>query len=303
MRVLVTGATGLVGTALMKKLDDVVVLTRDPAKAGKKFPNAKIFKWDPMSGPPEAEAFDGVDAVVNLAGEPIADKAWSGKRKQLIRNSRVIGTRNLILGMVPLISRPRVLVTASATGWYGNRGNERLYESSDPGRGFLADVCKEWEEAGIQAVNLGIRVVRLRIGMIVSGQGGALERMVRQFENGFGFKLGSGRQWVPWIHIDDVVGLILHSINSPRMEGPVNAVAPRPKTNKEIARVLGLVLGRPARFRVPAPLLRIFLGQMSFVLTSSQLVIPSMAEAAGYVFKYPAIETAIRDAIQSIDKD
>ncbi|HEY5283931.1 MAG TPA: TIGR01777 family oxidoreductase, partial [Polyangia bacterium] len=199
MRTLVTGATGLIGRALIGRLDSAVVLTRDPARARVASPSVTVHAWSPEVGPPPAETFDGADVVFHLAGEPVAEGRWTTDKKRRIRDSRVLGTRNLVAGIAALEKRPRVLVSASAVGYYGDRGDEELVESSAAGRGFLAEVCAAWEHEAQAAEALGLRVVCARLGLVLAHGGGALARMLPAFRLGAGGKLGNGRQWMPWI--------------------------------------------------------------------------------------------------------
>jgi uncharacterized protein (TIGR01777 family) len=294
-KTLVTGATGLVGSALVPRLGPVVVLGRDAMAVRARFPEPEVFSWSPEAGPPEAAAFAGVEAVVHLAGEPIAAGRWTEERKRLIRDSRVLGTRRLVEAMAGLPRRPRVLVCASAVGIYGERGDEELDESSAPGSGFLAEVCRDWEEEAQKAASLGMRVVCVRNGVVLSERGGALARMLPAYRLGAGGKLGSGRQWMSWIHLDDVVGVFLRARDDPSLAGPVNAVAPAPVTNAEFARSLGQALHRPAFLRVPRFALRAAFGEMSEVLTGSQRVLPRALLRAGYAFRYPDLRAALEE--------
>lgn len=296
MRILITGATGLIGTHLMQRLQDVAVLSRSPGRVTSRLPWVRAFKWDPLGGPPPAAAFDGVDVIVNLAGEPIADGQWTAKKKRSIKDSRVIGTRNLVAGIRNLNTKPPVIISGSAVGIYGDRGQERLDETSNPGTGFLAEVCQEWENAAAEASTMGIRVVRIRTGLVLADNGGALERIMKPFRFGLGGHFGSGKQWMPWIHVKDVVGLLIHAATTPAVEGPMNAVSPYPATNIEFTRQLGLVLGRPALFAVPSPILRLALGEMSTILIASQRVSPTVAQRTGYRWEYPYLDQALRES-------
>ncbi len=297
MRALITGATGFVGRRLMAQIAEPVVLSRDPQQARGKLDRATLHYWDPLSAAPPADAFAGVDVVFHLAGEPVGEGRWSAAKKQRIRDSRVIGTRNLVKGMQALDERPRVLVAASAIGYYGSRGDEVLDESSPPASDFLAEVCREWEAEARAAEQLGVRVVSTRFG-IVLGEGGALAKMLLPFKLGLGGRLGSGRQWMSWIHIDDVVGILLAAAESDQYRGPVNAVSPDPVTNREFTRVLAGVLHRPALFPVPALALRMAVGGFSEVLLGSQRVLPKVAQRAGYDFRYPSLADALRAVVE-----
>lgn len=297
MRVLVTGATGFVGTRLLRSLDHPVILTRSPIVAGIEGPGGTAHRWTPMGAAPPPEACAGVGAVVHLAGEPVAEGRWSPEKKARIRDSRVTGTRNIVRMIERAPERPRVLVCASAVGYYGDRGDEVLDEASPPGADFLSEVCRAWEEAAGEARVLGVRVVPLRIGIVLGPGGGALSKMLPPFRFGVGGRLAGGRQWMPWVHIDDVVGLILHAIGNEGVSGPVNAVAPSPVTNADFTKTLARVLRRPAIFPVPGFALKVALGEFAQVLLASQRVTPRAALASGYAFRHPALEGALREAV------
>jgi uncharacterized protein (TIGR01777 family) len=294
VKALVTGATGFIGRHLLPWLKWPAVLTRNPERAGTALANVEIHRWEPETGPPPAEAFRGVDTVFHLAGESVAAGRWSATRKQRIRDSRVLGTRHLVAALAALKERPAVLVSASAIGYYGDRGDEALDEDALPGNDFLAGVCKEWEAEANQAAELGIRVVTPRIGIVLGKGGGALEKMLTPFRLGLGGRLGSGRQWMSWIHIDDLIGLLLYA--GPRhISGPMNAVAPNPVTNREFTRELAGALRRPAVFPVPEFALKLAFGEMAGVLLSSQRVVPAVAQRTGYRFQYPRLADALRE--------
>jgi uncharacterized protein (TIGR01777 family) len=299
MRTLITGATGLVGRALLPRLESAVVLTRDPVRAGGRLGPVEAQAWNPESGPPPLAALRHVDVVFNLAGEPVAGGRWTAERRRRIRDSRVLGTCHLVAAIAELERRPRVLVSASAVGYYGDRGDEELDEGSAVGRGFLARVCADWEREALAATRLGLRVVCLRTGIVLAPGGGALARMLKPFRMGLGGPLGSGRQWMPWVHIEDLVGLLLHAGRSDRLSGPMNGVGPRPSTNTEFARALGRALHRPAVLPVPRWLLRAAFGQMSEILTASQRVFPRVAQRSGYVFKHAELDCALAAALAS----
>jgi uncharacterized protein (TIGR01777 family) len=297
VRTLITGATGLVGRALLPRLESAVVLTRDPARAGARLGPVEAQAWNPESGPPPLAALRDVDVVFNLAGEPVAEGRWTAERRRRIRDSRLLGTRHLVAAIAELERRPRVLVSASAVGYYGDRGDEELDEGSAVGRGFLAEVCAEWEREALAAMRLGLRVVCLRTGIVLAPGGGALARMLTPFRMGLGGPLGSGRQWMPWVHIEDLVGLLLHAGQNDRLSGPMNGVGPRPSTNAEFARAFGRALHRPAVLPVPRWLLRAAFGQMSEILTASQRVFPRVAQRSGYVFKHAELDRALAAAL------
>jgi uncharacterized protein (TIGR01777 family) len=297
LTVAVTGASGLVGSGLAPALASaghrVVRLVRGAGAASA--PGESVARWDPDSGALEGSALAGVDAVVHLAGESIAGGRWTEPKKRRIRSSRVDATRRLAGALARLERPPRVLVSASAIGYYGDRGSEILREDSAPGTGFLAEVCREWEAATEPAARAGIRVVRLRIGMVLSRRGGALAAMLTPFRLGAGGPVGSGAQWVSWIALDDLVRAILHALATDSLAGAVNAVAPEPVTNRALARTLGRVLRRPALLPLPAFAARLLLGQMADeLLLASARVEPARLRAGGFAFHLTPLETALR---------
>ncbi len=303
MRVAVSGATGLIGSELVRALrargDQVIALTRNIERARGTLPDGVEFaEWaDPESGPAPASAFDGADAVVHLLGEAIAQR-WTDETKRKIRDSRVLGTRNLIAGIkaAPEARRPKVLVSQSATGYYGPRDDARLDESASPGHDFLADVTAAWEHEALQAPD-GIRVALPRTGVVLSPSGGALAKMLPPFRLGVGGPVAGGKQYVPWIHLDDVVGGLLRCIDDPELAGPVNLTAPAPATNRELSQALGRVLHRPAIFPVPALAVQLLYGEMSSVVTTGQRAVPSRLTDIGYTFEHPELEGALRDVL------
>ncbi len=302
MRILVTGATGFLGTRLCQALQEaghtLVALSRDPASAKQRMPMVdQVFPWAPIQSLPPAEAFDGVEAVIHLAGETVAGR-WTPAKKQLIHDSRVLGTRHLVEAMKELKTPPKVLISASAIGYYGHRDDEALTEESPPGSDFLAQVCRAWEEEALKAEELSLRVVRLRIGIVLGPGGGALSAMQPLFQLGLGGPLGSGRQWWSWVHRDDVVGLMEHALLDSHLSGPVNATAPQPLPQREFARTLGRVLQRPAFLPAPAFALKLVLGAFSGELLSSRRVLPQRAQEIGYSFRFPELEPALRAALQ-----
>ena len=295
--VAVTGASGLVGSALVTGLTSaghrVVRVVRGAGAAS--VAGQRLARWDPESGALEPSALAGADAVVHLAGESVAGGRWTEAKKRRIRSSRVDVTRRLAEALLRLERPPRLLVSASAVGYYGDRGSEILREDSSPGPGFLAEVCREWEAATDPAARAGIRVVRLRIGMVLSRRGGALGAMLTPFRLGAGGPVGSGVQWVSWIAIDDLVGAILHALATESLAGPVNAVAPEPVTNRELARTLGRVLRRPALLPLPAVAARLLFGQMADeLLLASARVEPARLRATGFTFRHARLEDALR---------
>jgi uncharacterized protein (TIGR01777 family) len=298
MRTLVTGATGLIGRGLIERLESAVVLSRDPADARRRLGAVEAHPWSAEAGPPPAAALRGAEVVFNLAGEPVAEGRWTAERKRRIRDSRVLGTRHLVAGLAAEESRPRVLVSASAVGFYGDRGDEELDETSSAGQGFLAEVCAEWEREALEAERLGIRVVCARIGIVLAHGGGAMAKMITPFRLGAGGRLGSGKQWMPWVHLDDVVGILMHASRDARIRGAVNAVGPGPVTNADFTRALGRALHRPAVLPVPSLALRVAFGDMSEILVASQRVFPRAAERTGYAFAHPELGGALAAALR-----
>jgi uncharacterized protein (TIGR01777 family) len=291
MHIAVTGASGLVGTALVPMLtmggDQVTRLVRRQAGAGE-------APWDP-AGTFDATPLAGIDAVVHLAGENIAAARWSTKVKGRIRTSRVQGTHVLCKALAQMPTPPKMLIAASAIGFYGDRGDETLTEASAVGTGFLAEVVRDWEAAAQPARDAGIRVVNLRIGVILSPKGGALAKMLLPFKLGAGGRVGSGQQYWSWISIDDVAGTIQHALKADSLSGPVNAVAPNPVTNAEFTKTLGRVLNRPTIVPMPAFAARLALGEMADeLLLSSTRVMPDMLNRSGYDFRQPTLEPALR---------
>lgn len=300
MKILITGATGLIGRALCHALTEdghaIVGVSRSSGKpAG--LDVAGMYQWDSQAGPPPDAALDQVDAVINLAGEPIAAKRWSDQQKKSIRDSRIATTRNLVDGMRRAKRQPQVFVSSSAVGYYGDRGDERLQETSPPGRGFMSDLCVEWEREATPASELGVRVVLVRTGVVFSADGGALDKILPPFKLGVGGRLGSGKQWFPWIHIDDIVGIFKHALQTVQVTGPINGAAPQGATNAEFTRELGRALHRPVFLPVPEFALRALMGEMANVLFDSQRVIPSAALASGYEFRHPQLGPALSDVL------
>lgn len=252
--------------------------------------------WNALGGGFPAEALTDADAIVHLAGEPIAQR-WTPEAKRRIRSSRVEGTQQLVQALASLERRPAVLICASAVGFYGLRGDEVLAESSPPGEGFLPELCVEWEKAAGLAEALGVRVVSIRTGVALGTEGGALAKMLGPFRWGLGGRLGSGRQWMSWIHVADLVRLIRFALAHDELHGPVNAVSPHPVTNAEFTEALGAVLRRPVIFPVPAAALQVLFGEMAEVLLGSQRVLPKAAESAGFGFEYPRLDAALKQLL------
>ncbi len=293
MKILVTGATGLVGTEVVALLGsaghEVFRLTRKPPK------EANDLRWNPDAGEIPKARLEGLDAVVHLAGENIAEARWSPEVKERIRKSRVQGTKLLCETLAQLQSPPKTLICASAIGFYGNRGDEVLTEASPPGTGFLPDLCREWEAAAEPARQKGIRVVHLRIGVVLSPKGGALAKMLTPFKLGLGGVIGNGRQYWSWIAVDDVAGAVLHALSHAEIAGPVNVVSPNPTTNYDFTKTLGGVLHRPTIFPMPAFAARLALGEMADdLLLGSNRVVPERLQQTGYPFRCPTLEFALR---------
>jgi uncharacterized protein len=291
MRVLLTGGTGWIGDAVARALrhagHDVTIVSRQPGRVP-----AKAIPWDGLGA-----AMPETDAIVNLAGDPIAGGRWTAERKAAIRASRVEGTHAIVDAIGAASSRPKVLVNASAVGWYGPRGDEELDETAPPGGGFLASVCRAWEAAALGAAAHGVRTVALRIGVVLGPNGGALGRMLVPFRACLGGRLGSGRQWMSWVHRDDVVGLVLAALASDAYAGPVNATAPTPVRNRDFTAALARAVHRPALLPVPALVLRLALGEMAEMLLTGQRVLPKAAAGAGYEFRHPDVAEALAASI------
>lgn len=297
MRVAVSGASGLVGSALMPVLTSAGHEVRPMVRPGGNRAPGSIA-WDPEASSLELAALEGVDAVVHLAGESIASR-WTDDRKRRIRESRVKGTRLVAESIARLATRPSVLVCASAVGVYGPRGSEPLDETAASGTGFLAEICRAWESAADPARAANIRVVHTRFGMILSDKGGALAKMLTPFKLGVAGKVGSGDQYMSWIALDDVVGAIQHALGTTDLSGPVNTVAPTPVTNLEFTKTLGRVLSRPTVLPMPAFAARLLFGEMAQeLLLSGQRAVPARLLAAGFRFRHPELEEALRSLLR-----
>ncbi|HVO81462.1 MAG TPA: TIGR01777 family oxidoreductase [Terriglobales bacterium] len=295
MRILVSGVSGPIGAALLPSLQSrghrVTRLVR-----GRPVGEAQI-SWDPARSL-APESVSGFEAVIHLAGETVVGR-WTAAKKARIRDSRVLGTRRLAQALAQASSRPRVLITASAVGYYGDRGDEILREDSPPGQGFLPEVCREWEAATKPAAAAGIRTAQVRIGLVLSPVGGALQKMLTPFKLGLGGNMGNGRQWWSWIDVEDLVGAIRHILENDRLAGPVNAVAPNPVTNAEFTKTLARVLSRPAIFPMPAFAARLAFGQMADeLLLASQRVEPCKLLAVGYAFRHSDLRAALSNLRQ-----
>ncbi len=295
MKVAISGVSGLVGTALRSSLTsdghDVIALSRRPS-----LPPLETITWDVENGRVDASGLEGVDAVVHLAGEPVAQR-WNDPVKKAIRQSRVGSTRLLIEGLRSLKNPPKLLVSASAVGFYGNGGDAQLDESSPAGEGFLPDVCQEWEKTTMEALGLGIRAACVRIGIVLSTRGGALGKMLLPFKLGVGGPLGNGAQWMPWVHIDDIVGAFRFVISNDDLVGAVNGTTPNPVTNADFSKALGQALHRPAFLPVPSFGLKILFGEMSQILLEGQRAQPKKLLNTGYEFKYPHLPEALEDIL------
>ncbi len=292
MNVVVTGSSGLIGSALIPAL---IAGGHTVRRLVRRSPAEGDAQWDPVAGVLGPGALKGADAVVHLAGEGIVAGRWNAAKKARIRDSRVRGTLLLARSIATLDPKPKVFVSASGVGFYGDRGDELVDEGTGPGSGFLADVCKEWEAATRPASDAGVHVVNVRLGVVLSRRGGALPKMLRPFRVGVGGPIGTGRQYTSWIAIDDVVGAIEHLLRAENVTGPVNLVAPDPVTNGEFTKTLGRVLRRPTVLPVPAWALRLLLGEVADeVLLASTRVKPSRLLDAGYHFRHPRLEAALR---------
>jgi len=303
MKILVTGSSGLVGTALVSALarggHTVCRLVRPQSAGGEAAKEGFAVSWNPATGE-LGGAGVGADAVVNLAGASIADGRWTAQRKALLRSSRIDTTRALVGALTKMNARPSVLVSASAIGYYGDRGDETLTEDSKRGGNFLAGLAQEWEAEALKAEALGIRVVLGRFGIILAREGGALPKMMLPFKIGLGGKLGSGRQWMSWVTLEDVVGILRFAIENPPVRGAINIVSPQPLQNLEFTKVLAEAMRRPALFPAPTFALRLALGEMAdALLLSSQRVLPRAIEKLGYRFLHADLPTALKSLVKT----
>jgi uncharacterized protein (TIGR01777 family) len=301
MKVIVTGSTGLIGHALVRSLladgHGVTRLVRGAAQAFRA-PGTAAVHWEPEQGIIDAKELEGHDAAVHLAGEPIGEGRWTDEKKRRILDSRVRGTRLLAETLGRLNDRPQTLVSTSAVGFYGDRGAEVLREESASGEDFLSEVCREWEKATLDASQAGIRVVHLRIGVVLSGDGGALPKLLTPFKLGVGGRVGNGEQYMSWIALEDVIRVVKHALGNEQLRGPVNTVAPNAVTNEEFTKTLGRVLGRPTFFPVPKFAARLAFGEMAdALLLSSARVVPTRLQETGYQFAYPELEGGLRHVL------
>jgi uncharacterized protein (TIGR01777 family) len=304
MRVIVTGASGLIGSALVAELREhgaeVTVLSRNPSRARDAL-GVEAVGWDPLSEPAPAQALAGADAVVHLAGENVAQR-WSERAKRAIRESRIVGTRNLLAGLevvgdVGGGQRPRTLISGSAVGYYGARGEEPLDEDAAPGSDFLSETCVVWEAEAQKASALGMRVVLVRTGVVLNRDGGALKKMLPPFQLGVGGPVAGGEQYMSWIHREDLVGMIRAALDDERWSGPINATAPEPVTNREFSHALGRALHRPSLVPVPGFALGLLYGEMAEIVTAGARVMPAKPLVLGYDFRHPELDEALRSAL------
>ena len=295
MKVTITGASGLIGSRLVERLrargDEVTTLSRSPSSPG-------AVRWMPEQEPAPVEALSGHDAVIHLAGENVAQR-WSDDAKHRIRASRELGTRNLVAGIEAAEERPRVLVSSSAVGYYGPHGDERLDEDTPPGDDFLAEICVIWEREAERAAELGLRVVCVRTGVVLAKGGGALEKMLPFFKLGVGGPVAGGDQYMPWIHVDDVIGIYLAALDGDAWSGAVNASAPTPVTNKAFSKALGRALHRPAFAPVPGLAVHVLYGEMAEIVTKGQNAVPRRTTELGYRHAHTDLDEALRSALRS----
>lgn len=297
MNFLLTGATGFIGKRLIARLQQrghrVSLFTRRVEQREDR--TVGQYFWD-MKRPAPAEPFRDADVVIHLAGEPVAQR-WSDDAKRRIRDSRVLGTRHLIEGMARAERRPAALISSSASGYYGDCGDEPLTEASLPGAGFLPEVCQAWESEAARAKSLGVRVAAIRTGIVLGRGGGALEKMLLPFKLGLGGRLGDGRQWMSWIHLDDLVEMYVFAAENARLEGPLNGVAPEPVRNIGFTKELAYAVRRPAIFPVPRFALQAMFGEMSRILLESQRIVPEGPARAGFEWRFPRLPDALQDVV------
>jgi uncharacterized protein (TIGR01777 family) len=303
MNIIIAGGSGFIGSALVNVLQgdghDITVLARNERSANEKLGGkARVLPWDGEFVGAWAEAMNGTDVVVNLAGESIGDGRWSGARKEKILQSRLKATRAIVDAIIKAEKKPSLLINASAVGFYGNVPSGDVDESHAPGDDFLANVCKEWELEARRAESTGVRVALIRTGIVLSKNGGALPRMLAPFKFFIGGKIGTGSQWMPWIHLEDHLGIIKYIIGRQSVSGAVNLSAPEPATMKEFARTLGKAMHRPSLFPVPGFVLKVMLGKMSSLVLEGQRAVPKKILAAGYIFKFPQLDAALRDVLK-----
>ncbi len=306
MRVFITGGTGLIGGRLVEHLvqrgERPVVLSRDRARAAARFgpqvgPQVELVEGDPTADGDWTSSIEAANAVVHLAGENIFARRWNADFKALIHDSRVQSTRRIVAAIGRAATKPSVLVNASAIGFYGPSGDEELTEAAGAGSDFLAQSCTEWESAAREVESAGVRLVIVRVGVVLSTRAGALAKMLTPFKLGVGGPVGSGRQWMSWVHLDDIVGIIMHAIDHDHVRGVLNGTAPGAVTNKQFSKALGRALGRPAIFPVPVFMLRLRFGEVADVISTGQHVVPARTLEAGYQFRYPDIDGALGELL------
>lgn len=302
MKVAITGGTGLIGTQLTKDLLDKkhepVILSRNPQRPSGSTPALHVREWSPNGRDKHHHALEDVDAVVSLAGEPIYSGRWNDAKKKRIKDSRVNGIRMIVETLDRMDRKPEVLICGSAVGYYGSRGNDRLKESEGPGNDFLAQVCRDQEKAADAAAQLGVRVVKLRTGIVLSASGGALSKLLPPFQFGLGGRLGNGKQWFPWIHEKDISGIILHSLENSAVSGAVNASSPGILSNRDFTKILAQTLGKPALFAIPPVALRMIFGEMATILFSSIRTSADKILGLGYSFQFREIDAALRSCVE-----
>jgi hypothetical protein len=301
-KVIITGASGLIGRQLFKELlnrgDEITIFARDPASAKQQLPGAKDYvKWDYLELDPWQKMVDGKNAIIHLAGANISGKRWTEKYKKEILESRIISTQNLIKAIGNSNNKPECFIISSAVGYYGDAGNETLTEASPSGNDFLSKVCTKWELESHKVDELGIRRVNVRTGVVISADGGALKKMLLPFKFFVGGPLGNGKQWFPWLHIDDIIRIYLFALDNPNIQGPLNAVSPGLITMKNFAENIGEVLHRPSIFSVPKIILKIIIGETAEPILASQRVIPEKLLQSGFKFKFENIENALTDLL------
>ena len=296
MKALVTGSTGFVGTHLMRRLDQPIAVGRSLEKIRQRFGDVEMRLWDPDRSV-EPSLLAGVDTVFHLVGESVFNGRWNAAKKEKIRTSRVDSTRRLVDGIASCAHPPKTLICSSAIGFYGDRGAEKLTEGAAPGHDFLAGVCEAWEDEALRAQRFGVRVVCVRTGVVLGRGGGALAQMLPLFRMGLGGRLGNGHQYMSWVHIDDLVGIMLYAARQAEINGPVNGVAPEPVTNRAFTVTLARVLHRPAFFPIPRFILKLILGEFATVLLSSQRVLPEKISQAGYRFIFAELKDGLDDLL------
>ncbi len=301
MKLAIAGGTGFVGKALtqtlLQKGHELVILTRQSALQRQSSDKTRYVTWDPSRHELGGNTLENIDVIINLTGESIAAKRWSHKQKLKILESRCDSTQTIVQAIRKTQKKPKVLINASAVGYYGPRDDRITTEKDGAGKDFLAQVCKAWEAHAIRAEDFGVRVVRLRIGIVLEKGGGALQKMIPPFQFFMGGPLGSGKQWMSWVHRQDVIGLILFALENPEAKGAINATAPNPVTMNEFARTLGKVMHRPSFARVPGFMLKILLGEMSDVLLTGQKAVPEKSISLGYRFRYPTLQEALESCL------